>query len=88
MIKYGFLCYSLEEILFEDKLNDVLIDAILVALPTPYCPLIKTLSDKYLMSSIPLISFFLKKKLDEKSLLITRWHTSRDSSAKCGAKHA
>jgi nucleotide sugar dehydrogenase len=70
MIKYGFLCYSLEEILFEDKLNDILIDAMLIALPTPYCPLIKTLSDEYLMSSIPLISFFLKKKLDEKSLLI------------------
>src|ERR1700722_20252448 len=70
MIKYGFPCYSPEEILFENKFNDILIDAILVALPTPYCPLTKTLSDEYIMSSIPLISYFLKKKLNEKSLLI------------------
>ncbi|CAF1348849.1 unnamed protein product [Adineta steineri] len=59
MIKPGFPCYSLEEIMFEEKFSDLLIGAILIALPTPFCPLTNTLSDEYLMFSITLISLFI-----------------------------
>ncbi len=64
MIKSGFPCFSLEEIMFDKKHNGLLINVILIALPTPFCLSTNKLSDEYLMSSITLISYLIQNKLE------------------------
>jgi nucleotide sugar dehydrogenase len=70
MIKIGYSCFSPDEVLLEGQLNNVLIDVILITLPTPFCPITNSLSDELIMSSIEFICYLLKRKRDDKSIFI------------------
>ncbi|CAF1027679.1 unnamed protein product [Adineta steineri] len=70
MINMNFSCFSPDEVMFEDKMNDILVDVILIVLPTPFCSLTNTLSDESIMLSIGLISYLIKKKKDDNPVMI------------------
>ena len=70
MIKAGFPCYSTHEVIEGKSVENATVDAILIALPTPFCNQSNTLSVASIMSSLPLVSYFVRSRPSSSSLLI------------------
>ena len=70
MIKAGFPCYSTHEVMGGKSVENATVDAILIALPTPFCTHTNTLSVASIMSSLPLVSHFIRSRPSSSSLLI------------------
>ena len=70
LAKKNFPCFSPNEVMLEGQLNCSTLDAVLIALPTPFCPTRKELVDDAIMSSVELIGHLCRQKQDNQPMLI------------------